>query len=274
MKTLLISAALVWIILLTPVADGFGQDRFHHRSSSPKVNYDSLFTAAVPLSESSIGSKLLEECLETYGGTGKLNELRDFELVYDVTSRFAKEHFTLVKSFQRGRRYKIRRPTEERVINGTSCWFSNADTVLALDGGRYKAELYSYLTLAMPLAMRTERFDAVRYGKRHDDPLDYIYLDKQDSLLVVVGIDPNDHLIRSVEGIIRQGEQSYVFINRFNESQRHGGFYFPGHVTTISMGLEVSSARLKEVKVNPGLDEDYFKPKFERVKRRNSGEFF
>ena len=129
-----------------------------------------------------------------------------------------------------------------------------------LDGGRYCAELYSYLSLATPLAVRTERFDEIRYGERPDDPLAYIYLDKQDSLLVVLGIDRDSYLIRSAEGIIRQGDENYIFINRFDDYQEQGGFQFAGEVTTISMGLEVSKAKLTGVKVNPGFENRVFKP--------------
>ena len=129
-----------------------------------------------------------------------------------------------------------------------------------LDGGRYNAELYSYLYIAMPLAVRTERFDQIRYGERPDDPLAYLYLEKQDSVMVILGIDRDTHLIRSAEGIVRQGEESYVFINRFDDYQEKDGYLFPGEVVTISLGLQVSKAKLTGVKVNPGFDDEEFKP--------------
>jgi hypothetical protein len=170
------------------------------------------------------------------------------------------KQYDVVKSFARGRRHRVKRLEEERILSGSECWFQSSDSLMILDGGRYRAELYSFLTLAMPLAIQTERFDDIRYGERTGDPLAYIYLDKQDSLLVVLGIDREDYMIRSSEGIVRQGDQSFVFVNRFTDYQRREGFFFAGGVTTISLGLEVASAKLKAVEVNSGLDDEDFKP--------------
>jgi hypothetical protein len=260
MKTLMAVALLLLVMPLSGVSPGQVRDRYHHVKSSPKVNYDSLLAAAVPLSKSSVGQTLVEGCLHTYGGMDKLKTLKDFELTYQASSKFGQESYDLVKSFGQGRRYRINRRMEQRILNGDQCWFQNSDTLLFIDQGRYRAELYSYLTLAMPLAIRTERFDTIRYGKRLDDPLGYIYLHKQDSLLIVLGIDKDDHLIRVAEGIVQQGDQHFVFINRFADYQQHEGFSFPGQVTTISLGLEVSSAKLMKVMINPGFEAQYFKP--------------
>lgn len=254
---------VVSLALCTLVAAGAGaqhQDKFHHTKSSPKVNYDSLSAAAAPLDESARGRKIVENCIAAYGGVEKLQSLDSFELTYESNSRFGGEPYELVKKFQHGRRYRISRLSEERILNGKECWFKNEDTTMDLDSGRYRAELYSYLTLALPLAIRTEEFDAVRYGEIPDDPLAYIYLDKQDSLMVVVGIDQNDYRIRSVAGIIRQSEEKYVFVNHFSDFEQHSGFVFPGRVRTVSMGLEVSSAKLKSVRVNPGFSDSDFRP--------------
>jgi hypothetical protein len=260
MRSLTLIAAFLMTVLLGGVTGAQQQDKFHHSGSSPKIDYDGFLKAAVPLSESGEGRALLENCFQSYGGEEKLRALKDFELTYEATSKFGTKSYTVVKSFQRGRRYKIDRRDEQRILNGEKSWFKNQESTMDLDGGRYCAELYSYLYLAMPLAARTERFDEIRYGDRPDDPLAYIYLDKQDSVLVVLGIDRESYLIRSAEGIIRQGEESYVFINKFDDYQEWGGFQFAGEVMTISMGLEVSRAKLTGVKVNPGLKNKEFKP--------------
>jgi hypothetical protein len=235
------------------------QDKFHHSESSPKVNYDSLFAGATPLSESAIGQGLVEKCMQAYGGAEKLAALEDFELTYRSTSRFTQGDYEVVKSFQRGRRYKIERLAEKRILNRDKCWVQN-DKGEVGDQGRYRNELYSYLTLAMPLAIETERFDAIRYGARPDDPLAYIYLDKQDSVLTVLGIDRSSGMIRTIEGIVRYGEDNFVFINRFGSFQAHGNYLFAGEITTTSLGLVVSESKLTGVKVNPGFGEDVFKP--------------
>jgi outer membrane lipoprotein-sorting protein len=260
MRFFSIVVAFALAVFLAGVSGAQHQDRFHNMGSSPKMNYDSLAAAAVPLSESAEGSAVVDNCIRSYGGAEQLRTLKDFELTYKATSRFGGEPYELVKMFQRGRRYKISRLSEERIMNGESCWFQSDDTLMALDRGRYRAELYSYLTLAMPLAIRTERFDSIRYGELPDDPLAYIYLDKQDSLMVVLAIDRENYLIRSATGVIRQGDENYVFINRFTDYQQHDGFRFPGQVSTISLGLEVSAAKLTGVKVNPGFGDKDFKP--------------
>ena len=176
-----------------------------------------------------------------------------------ATSRFNSASYKVVKSFQRGRRYKIERLDEKRILNGEKCWVQNKEGEVG-DQGRYRNELYSYLSQAMPLAIQTENFDDIRYGSRSDDPLAYVYLEKQDSLMTVLGIDRDSGLIRSIEGIVRYGENTFVFVNLLDAYQSHDEYMFPGEVTTISLGLEVSRSKLTGVKVNPGFDENTFKP--------------
>jgi hypothetical protein len=132
--------------------------------------------------------------------------------------------------------------------------------MIVLDHGRYKAELFSYLTLAMPLALKTERFDGIRYGRRTDDSLAYIYMDKQDTLMIVIGIDPRDSLIKSSEGIIRQEHSNFVFINYFADHRETDGFWFAHELTNISMGLEVAHSLLIDVVINPDVTETDFLP--------------
>jgi len=252
-------SVLVLTIVAALAVTGNAQDKFHHTASSPKVNYDSLFAVAAPLDESAIGQSIVGKCMLAYGGAEKLAALKDFELTYRTSSRFSDGDYEVVKSFQRGRRYKIERLAEKRILNGEKCWVQN-DKGEVGDQGRYRNELYSYLTLAMPLAIQTEPFGDARYGTRSDDPLAYIYLDKQDSVMTVLGIDRDTGLIKTVEGIVHYGENSFVFVNRFESYQAHDDYLFAGEVTTISLGLEVSRAKLTGVKVNPGFDESVFKP--------------
>jgi outer membrane lipoprotein-sorting protein len=223
------------------------------------VNYDSLFAIALPLDKSQEGQRVVEECMEAYGGAEKLAALTDFELTYEATSRFNSGSYKVVKSFRRGRQYKIERLNETRILNGEKCWVQNEDGV-ERDQSRYRNELYSYLTLAMPLAIQTERFDNVRFGKRSGDPLAYIYLEKQDSLMTVLGINQDSGLIQSIVGVVRYAENSFVFVNHFDGYQEHDDYLFPGEITTISLGLEVSRSKLDAVKVNPGFAEKTFKP--------------
>lgn len=257
MRTATIITSLALAAVLAGAAAA--QDKFHHTESSPKVDYDALLAEAAPLAESAIGQGLVEKCMQAYGGAEKLAALKDFELTYRSTSRFTEGSYEVVKSFQRGRHYKIERLAEMRILNGEQCWVQN-DKGEAGDQGRYRNELYSYLTLAMPLAIQTERFDDIRYGTRSDDPLAYIYLDKQDSVLTVLGIDRDSGMIKTAEGVVRYGDNSFVFINRFESYQSHGDYLFAGEITTISLGLEVSQSTLTGAKVNPGFGEGVFKP--------------
>ena len=241
-----------------------GFDQFHGAQPIPKLNYDSLMMAATPLDQSADGQALLDHCIETYGGMEKLQQLKGFRLVYRMKAFLKRDSLGIVKSFQRDRQYRIDRQTsvkdEVRILNHEKAWYQSRDTVLALDGGRYNAELFSYMTLAMPLAAKTERFDDIRYGQRPDDSLAYIYMEKNDTLMIVLGIDPRDHRIKSSEGLIRQGEASFVFINRFSDFRERNGYWFAHQMTNISMGLEVARSVLTRVEINPQFKESDFQP--------------
>jgi hypothetical protein len=180
------------------------------------------------------------------------------------------DSITVDKFFIRDRMYKIvrHRPggIEERIVNKSQAWFSGRDTVFALDGGRYNAELFSYLTLSMPLSVRTEPFSDVRYGHREDDPLAYLYMKKQDSLMIVLGIDPSDYTVKTSEGIVYQDTTTLVFINLFGDFDTFDGYLFPRSLVNISMGLEVARSRVTKIRVNPHLESNDFRPRPMRTK--------
>ncbi len=133
-----------------------------------------------------------------------------------------------------------------------------SDTMIELTGGRYKSELFSYFVLAMPLAVVTEPFSEIRYGQRTNEPYHYLYLLKQDSLMLVLGIDPADYMVKLAEGVIYQGDDNFVFQNQFAEYQQYEGFYFPYSLVNISMGLIVGSSIVEKLEINPEFSEDYF----------------
>lgn len=242
-----------------------GDHNFHGIQGVEKLNYDSLFVDAIPLEKSKAGQTLLAGCMKKYGGEEKLKSLKSFRLKYEMSAIMGGSHpVQLVKSYQVGRKYKVFKSgmtgIEQRIINGGDAWFIGRDTIITLHSGRYKAELFSYLTLGMPLAAKSERFDDIRYGQRDSDSLRYIYMTKTDSLMIIIGIDPEDHLIRSSEGLIRQENGNYVFINRFSEFSEYDGYLFPNELVNISMGLEVGRSKLIGVDINVDFDESEFRP--------------
>lgn len=129
---------------------------------------------------------------------------------------------------------------------------------MALDGMRYKAELFSDYTLHLPLSMQDDSFAESRYLVRQDDSLKCIILDLPDSLWFVVGIDPADHLIRRVEGVIRHQESRTVFVNLFDDYKEFSGYLFPQAMTNISIGLKVGESRLVSLSVNPAFGAEEF----------------
>jgi len=230
-----------------------------------KIKYDSLFAEAIPLSESKAGQGLFWKCIETYGGKEHLENLRSFELTYDMNPNFGdSKSIRVVKYYERGRKYKTIRNNpqgvEQRILNGDNAWYVGYDTMIVLDRGRYKAELFSYLTLSMPLAVDYERFDQIRYGTRKDDPFGYYYMSKDDSLMIIIGIDPEDYFVKSSEGVIRQGQETYNFANKFSDFEKFGGYWFAGSLRNISMGLAVGNSKLVKVRINPVFGPEEFEP--------------
>ena len=238
---------------------------FHgHGQGAAKIDYDSLFDAAKPVSELAEGKQLIDDCLNKYGGVEILRSLKSYRLELDMNLLMSGDTVRVNKYFSRDRKYKVDREgkngPEVRIVNGQSAWFATRDTIMSIDGGRYCAELFSYLTMAMPLAMADESFTDIRFGTRVDDSLGYIYLKKNDSLMIVLGIDRREHVIKSSEGIIYQDTLSFVFVNKFSDFKQFGPYLFPQSLINISMGLEVGRSRIIDVDVNPAYKPEEFLP--------------
>jgi hypothetical protein len=252
---------LLGVLILPCLA--FAQDAghaFHGASSEPKIDYEALYDAAVPLSDSESGRHVLAECLEAYGGVEKLKSLKGFRIHYNMKPMMSENTKTIIKTVEQGRRYLWDGGEELRILNGQKCWYTKGDQVADMDGGRYRAELFSYLTLAMPLAAETENFDDIRFGRQDDDPLSYLYFDKADSVLVVLGIDSETRLISKSIGVIRQDEQRFVFVNDFGDFRQVDGFWFPHSLVNISMGLRIGESVVEKIDVNPDFDNGTFLP--------------
>jgi hypothetical protein len=264
LKYILICQVVISVIILSGISAGYEKFHAQEHESTPKLDYDSLFAIASPLADSPDGRQVIENCLNAYGGIPKLEELKSVRFTWRMLAMMSSDSVNVVKIMATGRRYKIERERpngfEVRMIDENRAWFQNADTVIELNGGRYKAELFSYLVLSMPLALKTERFDDIRYGRRADDPLHYLYLDKLDSLMVVLGIDPSDYMIKKAEGLIRQEDETFVFINQFGDFKKLNGFMFPRSLTNVSMGLTVGQSALKDVEVNIDVARSCFSP--------------
>lgn len=261
-RTLIIALGLVGGLLTNALTQTM--DRFHHPPISKKLNYDSLFTAAVDLSQSTRGQEVVQLCIEHYGGRKKLDQVRSLRLTYAMLLMLSKDSTTVVKSYADDRRYKVSRrqidAEEQRILIHDSAWFVGRDTIFAMQKTRYCAELFSYLTLTLPKALYAEPFSAIRYGTRTRDSLVYIYCRKNDSLTMVVGIDPHDFSIVSSEGIIQGDSVQTVFVNKFSDFGLYDGFLFPRQLVNISMGLEVGRSHLTSVAVNPVFDMNEFTP--------------
>lgn len=259
---ILILALTLSLILSIPSA---AFQKFHGEHGPPKVNYDSLFENATVLDQSEEGQKLLDDCIKAYGGREKLEALKSLKIHWRMIGMASEDTIDVIKTIKFNRQYKVEvhKPDnfEMRIINGNDAWHQNKDTVIFLDQGRYKAELFSYLVLAMPLAAVNERFDEIRYGNRGEgDPMSYLYFQKDDSLMMVVGIDRQDKYIKNIEGVIRQGESNFIFVNRFTAFFNHDDWIFPHQMINISMGLTVGESFLKEIEINPTIEINEFAP--------------
>lgn len=264
-RNYLILFAVAIIALLVSASGGFCyENMYHNTESSPKLNYDSLFNAATPLADSEDGREIVELCFKRYGGREKLEELESFLVSYKMKTLHSTDTSVVSKYWNAGRQYKIIRMDSKksvgRILNKEKCWYQTLDTTMEMNSGRYKAELFSYLTLSMPLAMETERFDDIRYGMRENEMLHFIYMKKNDSLMIIIGIDPHQFHIVSSEGVIFQEEQKFVFINIFSDYKDVDGYLFSHRLKNISMGLEVGNSIVTAIEVNKEYNSKEFTP--------------
>lgn len=238
---------------------------FHGKSSSiPKLNYDSLFEAATPLSESSAGKEMVENCLLAYGGVESLKKLDQFRIKFQMVAPMgAADTMTIEKNFSRDHRYRIIRKSnseyEARNMVDSKASVSRGDSVVAVNDIRYRSEMFSYLTLAMPLAIQNEPFTEIRFGKREGDSLNYLYLLKKDTLMLVLGINPESYMMEKYEGIIYGTSSRIVFMNQLSDFRTVDGYTFPHSVVFISLWMEVGRAFVTDIELNPNFSPDDFR---------------
>jgi len=230
----------------------------------PAQNYDSLWTVATPLADSKEGQALLAGCLDALGGSEHLKKLTAFKAVWAMSPSGSRDSVLVTRTVAPERRHRIdiakADHSEIRILNRQQAWHLRDNQVVPLDGMRYKAELFSDYTLRLPLSMLDSEFTGMRRLVRPNDSLDCIFLDLPDSLWLVIGIDPQDHLIRRVEGVIRQDDRRMIFVNLLSDYGEYSGYLFPRKLTNIAMGLKVGEAHLVSLKVNPEIEDDDFRP--------------
>lgn len=256
-------AALLLAVSMLLSSGVFAQS-FHGASSSVRPNYDSLYTAAIELSQSTDGKALLEKCFARYGGREKLAQLSSFKIKVEMENHLMHAIVPVEKSFSRGRQYRItnflKEGTETRILSGSTSWFVGRDTVVEMQDLRTRIELFRYFALSMPLGLETEKASSVKYGLRANDSLGFFYMKMPDSMMVVVGIHSTDHTVRSVEGILEKNGKPYVYSVSYSDFKETDGYLFPYTSTTFSLGLKVADSRIKELEINPSFGPDEFKP--------------
>lgn len=229
-----------------------------------KLNYDSLWNESVDLNSSPEGSKVLNNCLEAYGGLEHINTLKNLEIEYNLQSLLNDENKFIVKQFSSNDlKYKKITPGEDStislsILNGNKASKSVNKTSMLIYDIDYKYILSNYLVMSMPANINKETFSEIKYGTRSDDSLAYIYLKKEDTLMMILGIDPTDNFIKKIEGILLQNESRTVFINYFSDFKEYNGYILPSMRMYVSMGLKISEYSIISVKINQELAEDTF----------------
>lgn len=241
-----------------------GQHKFHHSGESSILNYDSLFASAESVKDSKRGRDVIETCLEKYGGRDFLKKLESIRLTVKMVPVGRSDSVEVLKFYKNDRKFKfIRNPGsdwESRVIKENRAWFQSQDTAYVVGDQLYKTWLFSYLYTAGPLPLIRERFDDIRYGTRENDSLEYIYMSKKDSLIFILGIDGDDLLIKSAEGIIKRGDKNTVYALYFEDYKKFDDYYFPEKFTTYSLGMKVSVSFLDDIQINADIDDAEFEP--------------
>lgn len=229
-----------------------------------KLNYDSLWNEATNIIDSPKGNKVLDNCLKKYGGLEHLNKIKNLEIEYNSNSLLNENTSKVKLLFNHELKYKkINFINDSLVItvalNGDKALKTVNDKSAQIEKSGYKAELFSFLVMSMPASANLETFSEIKFGTRLDDSLDYLYLKKEDSLIMVLGIDPKDNFIKKIEGIIIQDESKTVFINYFSDFKEYQGFILPSIKMNVSMGLKMSEYNIMSVKINHEFEENIFK---------------
>lgn len=236
----------------------------HPAPTGLKVDYEALFDAARPLKEAPEAQALIDAVMARYGGRPMLEKMNSLVMEYFPEGSSPSKP-TITKCWRFGRYLKNTTTTGDqqssRYLADQDSWMTHHGELQTGTTGRYLAELYSYLVLAMPLAIEKESFNDIRFGRRNDDSLQYLYLKKPDSLMIVLGIDGKDHLIRSSEGIVYDQGGTAVFKNVFSDFREIEGHVFPHRIENTSMGMNLGAIILNNVEFNPSLPEALFRPK-------------
>jgi hypothetical protein len=256
-----VSIILAVLGIASLLSAGDGKKSFHGvhggSESTPKLDYEELYEAAVPLSNSEEGRAELERCLQAYGGRDHLAGLTSVCLTYDMQSDIFQSG-PVERVVASGRRYRIEIPGQVRALDGQRAWFEIDSKPGEIEGRRYNGELFSYLTMRLPGIIEAENFEEPRFARRDGDDLGYLFFDKPDSLMLVVGVDPQTGFIRSSEGVVRSAGGYVVYINRFEDHATFDGYVFPRKFVNISMGLEVATSSLTGVEVGCEAGADVF----------------
>jgi hypothetical protein len=257
---------IVFVVLLLVGSDATLAYKGIHSQGhgSQKINYDSLYQAATPLSESHDGTRLVTECVAAYGGREHLEKLKTLTLHYRMVQSLSGDTADLWKYFAPGLRLKKSHRSagniRELILDNSRAWRVNQDTATVLTGSRYYGQLYSYQILRMPLPLVETDSGDLRYGTREGDSLRYIYWKMHDSLLIIVGINPVNKLLTSCEGVISNEGGTEVYTSRFAHHREIEGYILPGLVVDVSMGLELGTSRLESAEINPSLPDKLFRP--------------
>lgn len=242
-----------------------GVDAIHSfHQNSVKKNYDSLYVNATLIKDSPRGNELIDKCLEAYGGVEHLQKLTSVKLTYETKAMFLGATIKTEKYFENDGKYKFIRYKQDfqetRIFIFPDAWMINRDTLTELSPIRFKAEYYSYLSLMLPLDLKFGSYNEIKYDPAPGDSLEYIYLHKQDTVLMLVGIDPNDFYIKSVEGMIINDNETNIFLNKYSDYYSFEGYQLPLNMDSYSLGLHVAESKLVKVKINPAFDNNEFKP--------------
>lgn len=227
-----------------------------------KLNYDSLWNEASDIYTEE-GQKLVNSCIDKYGGMEHLNNINTLKLNYQSKSALLDNIQDISKYFQKGLKHKTvitenGNLVKERVLNGNKAWDKTPEITQEIILQEYKKEYFEYIQQSMPMGINNESFTGIRYGKRENDNLEYIYLKNDDTLITILGIDPKDYLIHKIEGVIIQDDHRFVYIYFYSDFNDYQGYTFPSKRKYVSMGLEVSTAELVSVEINPTFDENEF----------------